>query len=90
MTVYLNNNAEKDLKKINLSNPKIAQRIRFFIDEVLSANQNIFALQNVKKLENEKNKYRWRIGDYRIIASYKKEILTIEIIRIAHRQEVYK
>ena len=34
--------------------------------------------------------WRWRIGDYRIIARIEDERITILIIRMAHRREVYR
>lgn len=44
----------------------------------------------VKKLKNEKALYRVRVNDYRIIFSIEQDILTILIIRIEHRREVYR
>ncbi len=44
----------------------------------------------VKKLKNKKALYRVRIGDYRIISSIEQDVLTILIIRIRHRREVYR
>lgn len=34
--------------------------------------------------------YRIRVGDYRIIYEIFEEIITIDVIRINHRREVYK
>ena len=34
--------------------------------------------------------WRWRIGDYRVIARIEDERITILIIRVAHRREVYR
>lgn len=34
--------------------------------------------------------YRIRVGDYRIIYEVQGEILTIEVIQIGHRREVYR
>jgi len=44
----------------------------------------------VKKLRNENALYRVRVGDYRIIYSIEQDILTILVIRIGHRREVYR
>ena len=33
--------------------------------------------------------WRWRIGDYRVIARIEEERITILVIRVAHRREVY-
>lgn len=34
--------------------------------------------------------WRWRIGDYRIIARIEDERITILVVRVAHRREVYR
>ena len=34
--------------------------------------------------------WRWRIGDYRVIARIKDERITILVVRVAHRREVYR
>jgi mRNA interferase RelE/StbE len=34
--------------------------------------------------------WRWRIGDYRVIAHIDDSALTILVIRVAHRRQVYR
>ncbi len=34
--------------------------------------------------------WRWRIGDYRVIARIEDERISILVIRVAHRREVYR
>lgn len=34
--------------------------------------------------------WRWRIGDYRVVAQIEDERITILVIRVAHRREVYR
>ena len=34
--------------------------------------------------------WRWRIGDYRVIARIEDERIVILVIRVAHRREVYR
>jgi mRNA interferase RelE/StbE len=34
--------------------------------------------------------YRIRIGDYRVVYAIENEILTISIVKVAHRKEVYE
>jgi mRNA interferase RelE/StbE len=34
--------------------------------------------------------WRWRIGDYRVIARIEEERITILVVRVAHRREVYR
>jgi mRNA interferase RelE/StbE len=34
--------------------------------------------------------WRWRIGDYRVIARIEDERITILVLRVAHRRQVYR
>ena len=34
--------------------------------------------------------WRWRIGDYRVVARIKDERVTILVVRVGHRREVYR
>ena len=39
---------------------------------------------------NHAGHWRYRVGVYRVICSFKDEVLTIEVIRVGHRSDVYK
>lgn len=43
-----------------------------------------------RKIMGAANKYRIRVGDYRVIYSVDDDILLIEIVRVRHRKDVYK
>ena len=43
----------------------------------------------VKKLSGEENLFRVRVGDYRIVYQMKSKELTVLIVRMGHRREVY-
>ena len=43
-----------------------------------------------KKLAGFENIYRIRIGNYRVIYNIKDEILTVLVVKIGHRRDVYK
>lgn len=58
--------------------------------ELESLAQNPFKGANIKKLTGMSNSYRLRAGDYRIIYLIEKNKLVINIIKIGHRQGVYK
>jgi mRNA interferase RelE/StbE len=34
--------------------------------------------------------WRWRIGDYRVVARIENQRITILVVRVAHRREVYR
>lgn len=44
----------------------------------------------VKKLSGVKNRYRVRVGDYRIVYSVFDEILVVEIVAVGQRGGIYK
>jgi mRNA interferase RelE/StbE len=47
--------------------------------------------QGVKLLKGKgREAYRIRVGDYRILYQIEKDILTILVIKIGHRREVYR
>jgi mRNA interferase RelE/StbE len=43
-----------------------------------------------KKLSGHDNSYRIRVGDYRIIYQVDQGVLTILVLTIGHRREVYR
>jgi mRNA interferase RelE/StbE len=51
--------------------------------------QNPFP-SGVKKMHGAQNTYRVRSGNYRLIYEVQGSVLLIQIIRVGHRQEVYK
>lgn len=43
-----------------------------------------------EKLVGSENSFRIRVGDYRVVYNIFDRTLTIEIVRVRHRREVYK
>lgn len=65
----------------------IAKRIKA---KILALAQNPIAPNNnVKKLTGVEG-YRLRVGDWRVVYSVKRQILTAIVIRVGHRSEGYK
>ncbi len=80
--VYLTRNAYKSLK---LLDEKIKDRIKEVLRKLTSFPEGL----DVKKLKGFKNKYRIRVGDYRIIVEVQKGVIVvIEILprKIAYRK----
>ena len=59
------------------------------IDSVEKLSVNPFP-SGVKKLAGSEKMFRIRVGDYRIIYEIEKQELTIQIIRVRHRRDVYQ
>ncbi|MGF1542535.1 MAG: type II toxin-antitoxin system RelE/ParE family toxin [Pleurocapsa sp.] len=75
--------AKKELKKLDKQIvPKILQAVENLADNPYSSGS--------KKLIGSDSIYRIRVGNYRIIYNIKSFVLTIEIIKVGHRREVYR
>lgn len=44
----------------------------------------------VKKIQGEDNSYRIRVGDYRVVYDIFDDILLVTVIRVKHRNQVYR
>jgi mRNA interferase RelE/StbE len=81
--VEFSRGARKQFKKLPLD---VQKRVQAKIGELaIEPRPN-----RVKKLQDDDNLYRIRLGDYRIVYGIKDEVLLITVIRIKHRSEVYK
>ncbi len=45
---------------------------------------------NVKKLAGYEDRYRLRVGDYRVIYEIMDDQLVILVVRVGHRREIYR
>lgn len=59
------------------------------VDRVTSLAEEPFP-SGVKKLAGAKHTYRIRYSSYRVIYTVQRDNLLIEIVRVGHRQSVYK
>ena len=82
-SVIVGNSAEKMLDKIP------SDYYQLVVKHLLDLEQNPRP-HGCKKLTGTENTYRVRVGVYRIIYTIKDEILTVEVIKIGHRCNVYK
>lgn len=79
----------KFLQKLAKSAPKEYVKILNFLYGILSKSDNPCTLPNAKYLQGfDDNRYRWRVGNYRIIGIVENdEFFIIKIIKIAKRNE---
>ncbi|MFT5702673.1 MAG: mRNA interferase RelE/StbE [Rickettsiales bacterium] len=78
---------KKAQKQINNLDKSVQSRIKKAILEKLMVNPDLF----IEPLTGDfTGYYKFRIGDYRLICSKENEELTIIIIELGHRSEVYK
>ncbi len=67
----------------------IQTRVSLIVFEQLES-ENPFSLGYLQKMKGYTDKYKIRVGDYRIGVTVSKEKHTIICQRIAHRREIYQ
>ena len=84
--IEITRGAEKQLKKLD-RNAQVA--ILRFLRERLQSTDN--PRQWGKPLQGEKGGlWRYRVGDYRLICDIQNEKITVLVLRVGHRKEVYR
>ncbi len=83
-SVFLSRRAEKFLG--SLRDAKLYSRLRAAIDQL----EQDARPSGCKKLAGEPDLYRIRISDYRIVYQVNDPKLTVLVLAIAHRSEVYR
>ncbi len=83
-TVIYSKSVQKDLKKISTDMQYIIRRA---IEDKLMIDPVRFG---VPLRRNLKGLMKLRVGDYRIIFSTDKNTVTVHVIKIGHRREVYE
>ena len=75
--------AERDLGKIDSQN---AGRINRYLRDRVAANPRAFGGPLKGRLREF---WRYRVGDYRVLAKVEDERLLVLVVKIGHRSEVY-
>ena len=74
---------KKDLRKIRPDDvPGIIEAVERLAENPLP--------DGCTKLAGSQHTYRVRIGDYRVIYDVIARVLVVEVIRVAHRKDVYR
>lgn len=68
----------------------IEKRDRLRIEGVIALLADTPRPPKATKLVGERNRWRVRAGDYRILYEINADVLTVLVIRVAHRREVYR
>lgn len=84
--VIFSHKAYKQIQKIKKSNPQSFIQIANVLKRAI-ANDNP---REIGKALVGSDLWRYRAGDYRILAKIDDDKLIVETLRIAHRSEVYK
>ncbi|MEW5791490.1 MAG: type II toxin-antitoxin system RelE family toxin [Pseudomonadota bacterium] len=85
--VELSSQAQKDLDQFD---PQIARRILKFLSDRVARLDDPRAIGEALKGSRLGELWKYRVGDYRLIASIEDGRLTVLIVRIGNRREVYR
>lgn len=72
----------KQLKKLDR---QTVRRVKEFFDRLDRSNP-----RSLGKALVGQDFWRYRIGDHRILVSIQDDVLTVLVVKVAHRREVYK
>jgi mRNA interferase RelE/StbE len=80
---------KKALKEIAALDKPIQKRVASFLKDKLSKIDNPRSIGEA--LQGQLKKFwKYRIGDYRLLCSIEDKTVTILVLRVDHRREVYK
>ena len=85
MEVKIDKSFQKDTRKIK--DKALLKKIALVITNVQQA-ENIHQVKNLKKLKGSSERYRIKIGDYRLGIIISES--SVEFIRCLHRKDIYK
>jgi mRNA interferase RelE/StbE len=74
------------LRALRKLEPAIRRRIGSTIDQLAHAPRP----PGVEKLQGQEDRYRVRVGEYRVIYQIEDRVLLILVVRVGHRRNVYR
>ena len=79
--------AQRQLRQLD---PPVARRINRFLFERIARLENPRSIGDALKGTEFGDLWKYRVGDYRIIASIEDKLIRILVVRIGHRRQVYR
>jgi mRNA interferase RelE/StbE len=70
--------------------PQVARRISRFLFERIAPLENPRSIGEALKGTELGDLWKYRVGDYRIIASIEDKLIRILVVRIGNRREIYR
>lgn len=86
-TIELDSTADRELDKLD---PQVARRILSFLHGRVAVLDNPRSLGDALKGSELGEFWKYRVGDYRIIASIEDSAVRILVVKIGNRREVYR
>jgi mRNA interferase RelE/StbE len=86
-SINFDRKAEHDLDELG---PQVARRINRFLFERVASLDDPRSIGEALKGSKLSDLWKYRVGDYRIIASIEDQLVRILVVRIGNRREVYR
>jgi mRNA interferase RelE/StbE len=86
-SIKLSPASEKQLDRLD---PQVARRLLSFLYDRVSLLDNPRSIGEALKGTELGDLWKYRVGDYRIIASIEDQLVRILVVRIGNRREVYR
>ncbi len=86
-TVEFDAGAAKELRKLD---PAFARRIVAFLRERVARLEDARSIGEALRGDTLGEFWKYRLGDYRIVARIVDQRLVVIVVRIGHRREVYR
>ena len=86
-TIEIERDAQKDIAKLDRT---VAKRILSFLFDRLSKLEDPHSIGEPLHGSKFGELWKYRVGDYRIIANLNDGRLIIVVVRVGHRREVYR
>ena len=86
-SIDLDPRAKHELKQLD---PQVARRINRFLFERVAPLDDPRSIGQALKGTKLGDLWKYRVGDYRIIASIEDKLVRILVVRIGNRREVYR
>jgi mRNA interferase RelE/StbE len=82
--------SEDALRSLNKLDQETAKRILGYLHDRVLKLKNPRDLGKALQGRKYKNIWRYRVGDYRILAEIKDRVMTVYVIEIGNRREIYR
>lgn len=86
-TIILSEAARKSLRKLDR---QVAARILSFLEDRLAALEDPRSIGEALVGPRLGDHWKYRVGDHRIIATIRDRTVTIIVVRIGHRSDIYR
>jgi mRNA interferase RelE/StbE len=85
--IEFDESSRKELAKLD---PQTARRITTFLKARVAPSTNPRSIGEALHGDRFGEFWKYRVGDYRVIAKIEDEVVRVLVVRIGHRREVYR